>query len=111
MIVKELEEQLLALPRTDKVEVIQLLLADLTDAWPGIEKTEGVVGGDACIARTRIPVWGLEGYRRLGLNDAQLLENFPTLGAEDLLHACAYVAAYKQEIEEVLHGNGYSSAN
>jgi uncharacterized protein (DUF433 family) len=32
----------------------------------GIERTPGVCGGDACIAGTRIPVWVLEGFRRLG---------------------------------------------
>lgn len=56
MAVKELEFQLLSLPKTEKMQVLQTLIADLTDTWPDIEKTPGVVGGDACIRRTRIPV-------------------------------------------------------
>ena len=55
--------------------------------------------------RTRIPVWGLEGYRRAGWGDAQILENFPTLRPEDLTHAWAYVAANKKEIEQALREN------
>ncbi|MFN8489198.1 MAG: DUF433 domain-containing protein [Caldilineaceae bacterium] len=70
--------------------------------WLGIEKTPGVVGGDACIANTRIPVWALEGYRRLGWHEAQILENFPTLRAADLVHAWSYVDAHQTEIEQAL---------
>lgn len=73
--------------------------------WPSIEKIAGVVGGDACIRRTRIPVWALEGYRRLGLSDAQLLENFPTLKASDLANAWAYIAAHPDEIEQAIREN------
>jgi len=105
MTVKELEQQLLALPKSQKAQILQTLIADLTDTWPGIEKTPGVVGGDACIVRTRIPVWALEGYRRLGLSDAQLLENFPTLQATNLANAWAYVAAHGEEIEQAIREN------
>lgn len=73
--------------------------------WPGIEKTPGVVGGDACIIRTRIPVWALEGDRQLGLTDTQLLENFSTLHAKDLIYAWAYVAAHQAEIAQAIREN------
>lgn len=105
MTVKELERQLLSLPKPEKMQMLQTLIADLTNSWPGIEKTPGVVGGDACIRRTRIPVWALEGYRRLGLSDIQLLENFPTLAAADLASAWAYVAAHRDEIEQAIREN------
>lgn len=105
MTVKELEQQLLSLPKREKAQVLQTLIADLTDMWPGIEKTLGVVGGDACILRTRIPVWALEGYRQLGLTDAQLLENFPTLRATDLVNAWTYVAAHQAEIAQAIREN------
>ena len=42
------------------------MLKDFGDAFPGIDVTEGVSGGEPCIARTRIPVWVLEQARRLG---------------------------------------------
>ena len=43
----------------------------------GIESTAGVCGGDPRIAGTRIPVWTLEHYRRLGLTEAQILAHSP----------------------------------
>ncbi len=52
--------------------------------------------------RTRIPVWALVQYRRLGWSDAQILENFPTLRQADLAQAWAYAAAYPTEIERAL---------
>jgi uncharacterized protein (DUF433 family) len=66
---------------------------------PGIWSTPGVVGGDPCIRRTRIPVWGLEEYRRLGVSEADLLENYPSLTLEDLGNAWAYVRAHRDEID------------
>ena len=53
MTLKELEPHLSALSRAEKAEVVQRLALDLANAWPGIEKTPGVVGGAACIVRTR----------------------------------------------------------
>jgi uncharacterized protein (DUF433 family) len=102
MTVEELEEQLLALDPAEQAQVFQRLALELTHAWPGIEKTTGVVGGDACIVRTRIPVWLLESYRRLGWSEAQLLANFPTLRAADLAYAWLYAAAHPEEIETAL---------
>ncbi len=49
----------------------------------GIEATPGVCGGDPRIAGTRIPVWTLEQYRRLGLSEAQILGAFPGLRAAE----------------------------
>jgi uncharacterized protein (DUF433 family) len=67
-----------------------------------IRKTPGVCGGDACIRNTRIPVWLLEGYRQLGVAEAGLLDAYPSLTSEDLRIAWAYVAAYRDEIEETI---------
>jgi uncharacterized protein (DUF433 family) len=75
------------------------------NAWPGIEKTPGVVGGEARIIRTRIPVWVLENYRRLGWSEARILENYPTLRAVDLVNAWAYADAHQKEIEQTIREN------
>jgi uncharacterized protein (DUF433 family) len=75
------------------------------DMWTAIDKNLGVSGGDAVIGRTRIPVWALEGYRRLGWDETEILENFPALRASDLAQAWAYVAAHRAEIELALHAN------
>jgi uncharacterized protein (DUF433 family) len=76
-----------------------------TTARQRITKTPGVCGGDACIAGTRIPVWVLEGYRRLGESDAGLLRNYPTLTQADLDSAWAYVAEHKDEIDRDIRVN------
>jgi len=105
MTIRELEREILALSSTDKARILQTLVADLTNQWPGIKKTSGVVGGDACIVRTRIPVWGLEGYRRLGWSDEQILKNFPSLSQQDLENAWSYVLSHSDEIEQALREN------
>ena len=71
----------------------------------GIEQTPGVCGGDACIRQTRIAVWMLESWRRLGLTEADLLRNYPGLTARDLENAWAYVAAHGDEIEDSIRKN------
>jgi uncharacterized protein (DUF433 family) len=77
-------------------------MASFTESWPGIEKTPGVQGGEACVAGTRIPVWTIETYRRLGLDDTWLLANFPSLSPADLLRAWRYVEGNRGEIERVI---------
>jgi len=71
----------------------------------GLDRNQGVAGGAACITGTRIPVWVLENYRRLGWNEAKLLANYPTLRAADLVHAWGYVDAHRQEIDEAIREN------
>lgn len=105
MTLVELESQLASLTRAEKAEVLQRLALELANTWPGIERTPGVAGGDACIVRTRIPVWALEQYRRLGWSEARLLDNYPTLRAADLVHAWAYVDAHRDEIEQAIRDN------
>jgi len=72
----------------------------------GIEKTPGVVGGDACIAGTRIAVWMIEGYRRLGWTDAQILANYPSLKITDLERAWSYVATHRDEVDRTTREHG-----
>ncbi len=105
MSVQELEPQLAALSLAEKAQVLELLAHELGEEWLGIEKISGVAGGEACIVRTRVPVWTLEGYRRLGWNDERILANYPTLRASDLLNAWAYVREHRQEIERALLAN------
>jgi uncharacterized protein (DUF433 family) len=94
-------EQLLAtMNRAEKAQLLQWVARDLGDAFPGIESTPGVCGGAACIVRTRIPVWVLEQARRLGAREADLLQGYPTLRAEDLANAWAYVRIHRLEIEQ-----------
>ncbi len=100
MTLQELENQLRALTAAEKAEAIKVLALDLAHAWPGVEKLPGVAGGAACIVRTRIPVWVLEGYRRLGWSEAHILEKYPALRSADLVNAWAYADAHTDEIEQ-----------
>ncbi|MBE9009652.1 DUF433 domain-containing protein [Pseudanabaenaceae cyanobacterium LEGE 13415] len=104
MTLKELEPQLLALSDEEKAQVIELLSQGKTTI-EGIEKTPGICGGSACIAETRITVWGLVEARRLGYSEADLLTSYPSLTATDLAHAWAYAAAAPSEIEAEIQAN------
>jgi len=102
MTIHDVERQLEQLSRDEKALVFQPLALDLVQSWPGVEKTPGVQGGDASIVRTRIPVWTLESYRRLGWDDNHILANFPTLRPSDLAYAWLYVEANGAEIEAAI---------
>ena len=43
---------------------------DFGNAFPGIERTPGVVGSEPRVAHTRVPVYILEQARRLGSSGA-----------------------------------------
>jgi uncharacterized protein (DUF433 family) len=81
---------------------VEQLLARL---GAGIESSAGVCGGDPRIAGTRIPVWTLEQYRRLGLTEAQILGAFPALRATDLVKAWTFVAGHHDEISRQIREN------
>jgi uncharacterized protein (DUF433 family) len=44
----------------------------------------------------------IEGYRRLGWTDAQILANYPSLKTADLGSAWSYVAAHSEEIDRAM---------
>jgi uncharacterized protein (DUF433 family) len=102
---REAEKILSSMTRAEKAQLLQWVASDLGDAFPGIESTPGVCGGEARIVRTRIPVWVLEQARRLGVSEADLLRSYPTLRAEDLVHAWAYVRGHREEIEHQIREN------
>ncbi len=67
-----------------------------------ITKTPGVCGGSACIRGTRITVWGLFEWRKLGLADAEILQRVQGLNDADLDAAWQYAATHTEEIEDAL---------
>jgi uncharacterized protein (DUF433 family) len=89
---------------------LALVIQAILETGQTNEKDAGVVGGSARIARTRIPIWTLENYRRLGASDAQVLEAFPALRRVDLDAARAYVALHAAEIEADIVANAVASA-
>lgn len=102
----ETAEQLLAkMTRAEKAQLVQMAARDLGEAFPGIESRPDVCGGEACVVRTRIPVWLLEQARRLGTSEADLLRAYPTLRAEDLANAWAWVRTHGDEISRQIAEN------
>jgi uncharacterized protein (DUF433 family) len=102
---QELEDVIAGLSSGEKAQVLQWIARDLGDAFPGIDSTPNVAGGEACIVRTRIPVWVLTRLRQMGATDADILRSYPTLRAEDLANAWAYVRLHREEIEQQIRDN------
>ena len=73
--------------------------------FEGINKTPGVVGGDACIGNMRIPVWSLVEYRQMGASDQRIIEAYPQLTEADLANAWAYAEVFSDEIAEAIAAN------
>jgi uncharacterized protein (DUF433 family) len=104
-ILEQTQHLLTQLSRAEKAQLLKWVVQDLGDDFPGIENREGVSGGVACIVRTRIPIWVLEQARRLGTTEAQLLQSFPALRAEDLSNAWHYVRNHRTEIDAQIQEN------
>ena len=103
--VEEAEKLLSRMTRGEKAQLLERVVRDLGDAFPGVDTVRGVCGGEPCIVRTRIPVWVLEQARRVGASEADLLRSYPALRAEDLANAWAYVRSHRTEIDEQIQEN------
>lgn len=67
-----------------------------------VKKTPGVAGGHACVRSTRIAVWTLISLAQQGMNDEELIKNFPGLTPFDLLAARVYYQTHQAEIEGLI---------
>jgi uncharacterized protein (DUF433 family) len=74
-----------------------------TTSW--VSKKPDRCGGDACVRDTRITVWGLVEWRRLGLTDAQIRESIQGLTQADLDAAWEYYASHSDEIDTAIRLN------
>jgi uncharacterized protein (DUF433 family) len=102
---QDAEQALATMTRAEKAQLLRWVVRDLGEAFPGVESTPSVCGGEPRIVRTRIPVWVLEQARRQGVSEADLLRSYPALRAEDLVNAWAYVRANRAEIEQQIREN------
>jgi len=102
---QEIERLFTTLTRAEKAQLLQWVARDLGEAFPGIESSPDICGGEPCIVRTRIPVWVLVQAKRLGTSEAEILRSYPTLRAEDLANAWAYVRAHQDEIDQQILAN------
>ena len=93
------------LSSTKKAQLLYFISKEIGATFPGIEKTANVCGGSACIIRTRIPVWTLVSFKKLGADDSTLLSSYPSLRQQDLNNAWAYYKANKKEIDKDIQEN------
>ena len=102
--VEELQRQVMELTDEAQEDVLTWLIEQrrLTRkrvSVPGITSTPGVCGGSACIQNTRIPVWLLVSFRRMGSTDEDLLSDYPGLRAENLANAWKYAELNPLEMD------------
>src|SRR5437667_3127255 len=102
---EEAERLLSEMTNSEKAQLLQWLVRDLGEAFPGIDNDPKISGGEPCIVRTRIPVWVLEQARRLGTSESEILRSYPSLKAEDLANAWAYVRSHRCEIDKQIELN------
>ncbi|HEX4123892.1 MAG TPA: DUF433 domain-containing protein [Tepidisphaeraceae bacterium] len=67
-----------------------------------IQRTPGVLGGNARIRDTRIAVSVLVDLRRQGRSEEQLLGDFPQLSKSDLAAAWEYYRGHVSEIDRAI---------
>lgn len=67
-----------------------------------VKKTSGVAGGHACIRKTRIALWTLISLAQQGMQDEELVKNFPGLTPFDLLAARVYYQTHQAEIDALI---------
>jgi uncharacterized protein (DUF433 family) len=101
----DFEKMLPALSRGEKAQILEWVVRELDDDFPGIGTRPDVCGGEPCIVRTRIPVWLLEQARRLGATEQALLAAYPHLRAEDPANAWAYARSHAAEIDDQTRDN------
>jgi len=72
-----------------------------------IQRTMGVCGGHARIRNTRIPVWTIISLQKQGANIPEILQNFPSLSADDLRNIAAYYSDHQAEIDQAIASHQY----
>ena len=102
---QQAEELITQLSRREQAQLLHQIAARLNYPGRAIVRTPGVVGGSARIDGSRIPVWVLVNFRKLGLTDKELLEDYPSLIQGDLNNAWAYFEQHKAEIEQDIFTN------
>ncbi len=102
---QEAEKLLAGMSPGEKAQILQWVVRDIGNLFPGVESHLNVCGGVPCVIRTRIPVWVLVQARLSGVTDADVLRCYPTLRAEDLVNAWAYYGAHQDEISRQMAEN------
>jgi hypothetical protein len=70
-----------------------------------IQEAEKLLSTMTRAEKAQLLQWVLEQARRSGVSDAELLQDYPDLKAEDLVNAWDYVRAHREEIDEEIRLN------
>lgn len=74
-----------------------------------IRSSPRVLGGDARVRDTRIPVWLLVAHKRWGESDSDILAQYPGLNAVDLAAAWDYYATNSERVDAERRANEEAS--
>lgn len=77
---------------------------DRTDSKT-IRSSSDVLGGEARIRDTRIPVWLLVAHKKWGESDAEILAQYPSLNAVDLTAAWDYYTVNTERVDAERRAN------
>lgn len=72
---------------------------------PHIEIQEGFCGGRPKISSTRLPVWVIVGYHKMGLSDDEIMMLYPYITAAQYYDALSYYYDHKDEVDDFLAQN------
>ncbi len=70
-----------------------------SEIHPYITRKEGVCGGRSIIEGTRIPVWSIIKWYKIGLSIEEILRGFPHLSPSQVYDAFSYYYDNQNEIE------------
>lgn len=76
-----------------------------TRVHPYIVSVPDVCGGRAVIEGTRIPVWSIVKWYKLGMNIEEIFNEFPHLSPAQIYDAFSYYYDHQKEIEEDIKEN------
>ncbi len=71
-----------------------------TRMHPYISKKEGVCGGRSIIEGTRIPVWSIIKWYKLGMSIEEIMREFPQLSPSKVHDAFSYYYDNQDELEQ-----------
>jgi hypothetical protein len=91
--------------RAEKAQLLRWVVRDLGEAFPGVESTPQRLRRRAAHRSHPHSRSGCWNSAAAGSFRGDLLRSYPTLRAEDLVNAWAYVRANRAEIEQQIQEN------
>lgn len=76
-----------------------------TKIHPYITYQTGVCGGRAIILGTRMPVWSIIKWYKIGMSLEEIIREFPQLSPSQVYDAFSYYYDHQQEIETDIEEN------